>query len=169
MCSVFLNWTVWIQFMVFGNWIFPILLLLLLYLSLPNDLCLVFSGTQFEEEYWPVFRLCVGGEWGSLPPEWKFSFAPFHLFMHTFVLASCIIYFLDMWLFICSLKFICSIGFMSMQEKQKGKIKEKFDKCVKEKLVDFCDVLNIPINKAVVKKVCSIEGKTRVIDIFLPL
>ncbi|TXG54414.1 hypothetical protein EZV62_019670 [Acer yangbiense] len=38
------------------------------------------------------------------------------------------------------------------QEKQKAKLKEKLEKCVKEKLVDFCDVLNIPINKAVVKK-----------------
>jgi len=32
-------------------------------------------------------------------------------------------------------------------------MKEKLDKCVKEKLLDFCDVLNIPINKAVIKKV----------------
>lgn len=32
-------------------------------------------------------------------------------------------------------------------------MKEKLDKCVKEKLVDFCDVLNIPINKTVVRKV----------------
>lgn len=48
----------------------------------------------------------------------------------------------------------------SKQEKQKAKIKEKLDKCVKEKLVDFCHFLNIPINKAVIKKVsilrCSI-------------
>ena len=33
------------------------------------------------------------------------------------------------------------------------KIKEKIDKCVKEKLVDFCNVLNIPINKTSKKKV----------------
>ncbi|KAJ7945671.1 Protein DEK [Quillaja saponaria] len=38
------------------------------------------------------------------------------------------------------------------EEKQRAKVKEKLDKCVKEKLVDFCDVLNIPINKANVKK-----------------
>ncbi|ESR50126.1 hypothetical protein CICLE_v100310092mg, partial [Citrus x clementina] len=38
------------------------------------------------------------------------------------------------------------------EEKHRAKVKEKIDKCVKEKLLDFCDVLNIPINKAVVKK-----------------
>ncbi|OIW17047.1 hypothetical protein TanjilG_00186 [Lupinus angustifolius] len=38
------------------------------------------------------------------------------------------------------------------EEKQRAKIKERIDKCVKEKLVDFCDVLNIPINKGNVKK-----------------
>ncbi|KAK3013182.1 hypothetical protein RJ639_007901 [Escallonia herrerae] len=38
------------------------------------------------------------------------------------------------------------------EEKQKLKIKEKFDKCVKEKLLDFCDVLDIPITKTTAKK-----------------
>ncbi|KAL5188724.1 11-beta-hydroxysteroid dehydrogenase-like 6 [Glycine soja] len=38
------------------------------------------------------------------------------------------------------------------EEKQRVKIKEKIDKCVKEKLVDFCNVLNIPINKTSKKK-----------------
>ncbi|XP_030542284.1 DEK domain-containing chromatin-associated protein 1-like isoform X5 [Rhodamnia argentea] len=38
------------------------------------------------------------------------------------------------------------------QEKQRAKVKEKLEKCVKDKLIDFCDVLNIPINKAAVKK-----------------
>lgn len=33
------------------------------------------------------------------------------------------------------------------QEKQRSKVKEKLDKCVKEKLLDFCDVLNVPIHK----------------------
>lgn len=41
----------------------------------------------------------------------------------------------------------------SWQEKQRARVKERIDKCVKEKLVDFCDVLNIPINKSGVKKV----------------
>ena len=46
------------------------------------------------------------------------------------------------------------IGFVtSYQEKQKAKVREKLDKCVKEKLMDFCDVLNITINRSVVKKV----------------
>ncbi|XP_030477177.2 DEK domain-containing chromatin-associated protein 1-like isoform X1 [Syzygium oleosum] len=40
----------------------------------------------------------------------------------------------------------------NQQEKQRAKVKEKLDKCVKDKLIDFCDVLNIPINKAAVKK-----------------
>lgn len=40
------------------------------------------------------------------------------------------------------------------QEKQRAKIKEKLDKCVKEKLVDFCYVFDIQVhNKAAVRKV----------------
>ncbi|KAK8537714.1 hypothetical protein V6N13_096478 [Hibiscus sabdariffa] len=38
------------------------------------------------------------------------------------------------------------------REKQKAKVKEKIDKCVKEKLVDFCDLLNIPITRTTVRK-----------------
>ncbi|XP_014507130.1 protein DEK [Vigna radiata var. radiata] len=38
------------------------------------------------------------------------------------------------------------------EEKQKAKAKEKIEKCAKEKLVDFCNVLNIPINKTTMKK-----------------
>ncbi|KAL2342798.1 hypothetical protein Fmac_004083 [Flemingia macrophylla] len=38
------------------------------------------------------------------------------------------------------------------EEKERAKIREKIDKCVKEKLVDFCNLLNIPINKASMKK-----------------
>ncbi|KAL8464296.1 hypothetical protein ACS0TY_033989 [Phlomoides rotata] len=38
------------------------------------------------------------------------------------------------------------------EEKQRAKLKEKIDKCVKEKLLDFCDVLNIRVSKATVKK-----------------
>lgn len=40
-----------------------------------------------------------------------------------------------------------------LQEKQKIKIKEKFDKCHKEKLLEFCDVLDIPVSKAATRKV----------------
>lgn len=36
-------------------------------------------------------------------------------------------------------------------------MREKLDKCVKEKLVYFCDLLNIPINKATAKKVTQAE------------
>lgn len=50
-------------------------------------------------------------------------------------------------MYVFTLRYMCS-----WQEKQRLKVKEKLDKCVKEKLVDFCDVLNIPINKASVKK-----------------
>lgn len=42
---------------------------------------------------------------------------------------------------------------MFQQEKQRAKVKEKLDKCIKEKLMDFCDVLNIPISKASTRKV----------------
>ncbi|GLT69220.1 hypothetical protein SLA2020_413890 [Shorea laevis] len=38
------------------------------------------------------------------------------------------------------------------EEKQRTRVKEKLDKCVKEKLMDFCDVLNIPISRSGVKK-----------------
>ncbi|KAB5525172.1 hypothetical protein DKX38_022921 [Salix brachista] len=38
------------------------------------------------------------------------------------------------------------------EDKQKAKVREKLDKCFKEKLMDFCDVLNIPINRSAVKK-----------------
>ncbi|KAI7998828.1 Protein DEK [Camellia lanceoleosa] len=38
------------------------------------------------------------------------------------------------------------------EEKQRARVKEKIDRCVKEKLLDFCDVLNIPINRGNVKK-----------------
>lgn len=41
-----------------------------------------------------------------------------------------------------------------MQDKQKIKVKEKIDKCVKEKLLEFCDLLDLPITKATTKKVC---------------
>ncbi|KAJ8766543.1 hypothetical protein K2173_023790 [Erythroxylum novogranatense] len=38
------------------------------------------------------------------------------------------------------------------EEKQKIKVKEKFDKCNKEKLLEFCDILDISIAKATTKK-----------------
>lgn len=45
---------------------------------------------------------------------------------------------------------------LSLQEKQKNKVKEKFDKCNKEKLLELCDVLDIPVAKATTRKVCPI-------------
>ncbi|KAF5206948.1 Dek-like [Thalictrum thalictroides] len=38
------------------------------------------------------------------------------------------------------------------EEKQRLKIKEKLDKCVKEKLFEFCDVFDIPVVKITAKK-----------------
>ncbi|KAL0464089.1 UNVERIFIED_CONTAM: hypothetical protein Slati_0296500 [Sesamum latifolium] len=38
------------------------------------------------------------------------------------------------------------------EDKKRAKLKEKIDKCVKEKLLDFCDVLDISVNKATIKK-----------------
>ncbi|KAF3541839.1 hypothetical protein F2Q69_00025380, partial [Brassica cretica] len=38
------------------------------------------------------------------------------------------------------------------EEKQRAKVKEKLDKCIKEKLIFFCDVLDIPINRSHIKK-----------------
>lgn len=44
----------------------------------------------------------------------------------------------------------------SLQEKQKHKVREKFDKCNKEKLLELCDVLDIPVVKATTRKVCLV-------------
>ncbi|XP_010515189.1 PREDICTED: protein DEK-like [Camelina sativa] len=38
------------------------------------------------------------------------------------------------------------------EEKQRARTKEKLDKCIKEKLIDLCDVLDIPNNKSNEKK-----------------
>ncbi|XP_043691228.1 myb-like protein V isoform X5 [Telopea speciosissima] len=38
------------------------------------------------------------------------------------------------------------------EEKQRMKLKEKFDKCVKEKLLEFCDVLDISVVKTTTRK-----------------
>ncbi|KAJ8563340.1 hypothetical protein K7X08_031792 [Anisodus acutangulus] len=38
------------------------------------------------------------------------------------------------------------------QEKHRAKIKERLDKCVKEKLLVFCDILNIPVSRSAAKK-----------------
>ncbi|KAK4723589.1 hypothetical protein R3W88_026368 [Solanum pinnatisectum] len=38
------------------------------------------------------------------------------------------------------------------EEKQKMKVKEKLDKCVKEKLLELCDVLDIPVDKDTSRK-----------------
>ncbi|EPS67125.1 hypothetical protein M569_07651, partial [Genlisea aurea] len=40
----------------------------------------------------------------------------------------------------------------SEQEKHRSKTKEKLEKCIKDKLLDFCDILNIPVNKATTRK-----------------
>ncbi|CAH9119537.1 unnamed protein product [Cuscuta epithymum] len=37
-------------------------------------------------------------------------------------------------------------------EKQKGKVRDRLDKCVKEKLLDFCDILNVTSIKSSSKK-----------------
>ncbi|VFR01613.1 unnamed protein product [Cuscuta campestris] len=37
-------------------------------------------------------------------------------------------------------------------EKQRGRLRDKFDKCVKDKLLDFCDLLNVPAYKSSTKK-----------------
>lgn len=42
------------------------------------------------------------------------------------------------------------------QDKQKSKVKEKMDKCNKEKLLEFCDLFDIPTAKATSKKVCRL-------------
>eukprot|EP00268_Persea_americana_P017905 TRINITY_DN1874_c0_g1_i2.p1 TRINITY_DN1874_c0_g1~~TRINITY_DN1874_c0_g1_i2.p1 ORF type:complete len:767 (-),score=281.32 TRINITY_DN1874_c0_g1_i2:358-2658(-) len=38
------------------------------------------------------------------------------------------------------------------EEKQRAKVKEKLDKCVKDKLLEFCDVLDIPVVKTAARK-----------------
>jgi protein DEK len=34
------------------------------------------------------------------------------------------------------------------------KVKEKFDKCNKENLMEFCDLLDMPVTNANTRKVC---------------
>ena len=41
------------------------------------------------------------------------------------------------------------------EEKQRARLKEKLDKCIKEKLIFFCDVLDIPVNRSNIKKVSN--------------
>lgn len=53
---------------------------------------------------------------------------------------------------------MCNVLFSLKQEKQRAKIKEKLDKCVKEKLLVFCDILNIPVSRSASKKACIING-----------
>uniref|UniRef100_A0A6V7QUR4 DEK-C domain-containing protein n=1 Tax=Ananas comosus var. bracteatus TaxID=296719 RepID=A0A6V7QUR4_ANACO len=43
-------------------------------------------------------------------------------------------------------------GFVWVREKQKARLKEKLDKCNKERLLDFCELLDIHVNKATTKK-----------------
>nr|VDD27356.1 unnamed protein product [Brassica oleracea] len=43
------------------------------------------------------------------------------------------------------------------EEKQRGRVKEKLDKCIKEKLIFFCDVLDIPINRSHIKKKVAVK------------
>ncbi|KAK1397134.1 DEK C-terminal domain-containing protein [Heracleum sosnowskyi] len=38
------------------------------------------------------------------------------------------------------------------EDKHKNRIKEKLDKCVKEKLLEFCEVLDLPVSRATTKK-----------------
>ncbi|XP_073157489.1 DEK domain-containing chromatin-associated protein 1-like [Henckelia pumila] len=38
------------------------------------------------------------------------------------------------------------------EKKQRAKVADRLDKCVKEKLLDFCDVLNIPVFETTVNK-----------------
>jgi hypothetical protein len=35
-----------------------------------------------------------------------------------------------------------------------NKVREKLDRCNKEKLLEFCDFLDITLNKSTIKKVC---------------
>ncbi|KAG8636944.1 ABC transporter F family member 4 isoform X2 [Manihot esculenta] len=50
------------------------------------------------------------------------------------------------------------------EEKPKMRVKEKFDKCNKEKLLEFCDLLDIPVAKATTKKEDIV---TKLIDFLL--
>lgn len=43
--------------------------------------------------------------------------------------------------------------FALLQEKQQAKIKERLDKHVKNKLIEFCDMLDIPVARATARKV----------------
>lgn len=46
---------------------------------------------------------------------------------------------------------VIGLNMSSLQVKQRAKVKEKIDKCVKEKLFDFCELLDIPVSKSIKK------------------
>lgn len=46
-------------------------------------------------------------------------------------------------------------------------MKEKFDKFTKERLLEVCDILDIPISKATTKKVCQLGSASAICMIFL--
>ena len=48
---------------------------------------------------------------------------------------------------------IKNVDLTCLQEKQKTKVKEKLDKCVKDTLVDLCDLFEIPVSKTNTRKV----------------
>jgi len=47
-----------------------------------------------------------------------------------------------------------NVQILLLQEKQMIKVKEKLDKCNKEKLLEFCDLLDLTIARATTRKVC---------------
>ncbi|KAF9587015.1 hypothetical protein IFM89_039773 [Coptis chinensis] len=50
------------------------------------------------------------------------------------------------------------------EEKQRLKIKERLDKCVKEKLLEFCDVLDIGVVKTTIKSIKKEDIVTKLLD-----
>ena len=60
----------------------------------------------------------------------------------------------NIWVFFQSLLFF----FVAIQEKEKAKIKEKLDKCVKESLLQLSDLLDLGIHKTGTKKVRGLSS-----------
>ena len=60
----------------------------------------------------------------------------------------------NIWAFFQSLLFFL----VAIQEKEKAKIKEKLDKCVKESLLQLSDLLDLGIHKTGTKKVRDLSS-----------
>jgi hypothetical protein len=95
-------------------------------------------------------------QWGNIiiPKSTKCNTISYKIIEGFYLFVFVVFSFTDLPLF----KFLSANGFkillLFLQEKQMNKVREKLDRCNKEKLLEFCDFLDITLNKSTIKKVC---------------